>query len=181
MRVISGTARGRKLKEPVGNNIRPTSDKIKESIFNIIQFDIEGRKVLDLFAGSGQFGIEALSRGARSAVFVDSATESVKLIRENLNICGFSDVATVYARDALRYLESEEKFDLIFLDPPYDTQLAAKALSKIVEFDKLNINGIIIHERKADTPMPEVPLPYAFQKEYKYGSVRISKYMRQPG
>ena len=179
MRVISGTSRGRKLKEPVGFDIRPTSDKVKESVFNIIQFDIEGRSVLDLFAGTGQFGIEALSRGAKSAVFVDSSADSVKIIRDNLKICGFSDLATVYARDVLRYLANDEKFDLIFIDPPYDTGLAEKALNIIAEFDKLNINGIIINERKADSQSLKVQFPYTLVKEYKYGNVRITKYMRE--
>ena len=179
MRVISGTERGRKLKEPVGPGIRPTSDKVKESVFNIIQFDVEGRRVLDLFAGTGQFGIEALSRGARSVDFVDSATESVKLIRENLKICGFLSLADVYSRDALRFLESDEKFDLIFIDPPYGSTLADRAISKIVKFDKLNINGIIIHEAKADDKATAVALPYSLQKEYKYGGVKIFKYTRQ--
>jgi len=179
MRIISGTARGRKLKEPVGYKIRPTSDRNKESVFNIIQFDIEGRRVLDLFAGSGQYGIEALSRGARSAVFVDSASESVKLVKENLKICGFSDRAAVYGRDALRFLESEEKYDLIFIDPPYDTELAVRAVQKIVEFDKLNINGIMICEIKVDTPTAAVTPPYTLQKEYKYGSVKIQRYTRE--
>ena len=180
MRIISGTARGRKLKEPVGEKIRPTSDKVKESVFNIIQFDIEGRRALDLFAGTGQYGIEALSRGARSAVFVDAAQDSIKLIKENLKICGFSDIATIRASDALRYLESDEKFDLIFIDPPYETSLAKKAVAKIALFDKLNINGIIICELKADETTPEVTQPYTMQKEYRYGGVKIVKYTRQP-
>ena len=180
MRIISGSARGRKLKEPAGHNIRPTSDMVKESVFNIIQFDIEGRRVLDLFTGTGQYGIEALSRGAKSAVFVDSASESVKLTKENIKLCGFSDLASVYARDALRYLESDEKYDLIFIDPPYDTLLAVRAVQKIVEFDKLNINGIMICELKASDPAPAVTQPYEMQKEYKYGTVKIVKYTRPP-
>ena len=178
MRIISGTARGRKLKEPVGNSIRPTSDKVKESVFNIIQFDIEGRRVLDLFAGSGQYGIETLSRGAKSAVFVDSASDSVKLVKENLKISGFYDSASVYGRDSLRFLEGDEKFDLIFIDPPYDTNLADRAVQKIVEFDKLNINGIIICELKAGTQTPAVVSPYSLEKEYRYGGVKIARYTR---
>jgi len=178
LRIISGVARGRKLKEPLGDKIRPTSDKVKESIFNIIQFDIEGRRALDLFAGSGQFGIEALSRGAKNVDFVDSSSDSVKLIRENLKICNLSDRASIYARDALRFIESEEKYDLIFIDPPYDSKLAEVAVSKITEFDKLNINGIMICETKVDTSMPEVTLPYVLQKEYKYGGVKVYKYTR---
>jgi len=178
MRIISGSARGRRLKEPVGNSIRPTSDKIKESVFNIIQFDVEGRRVLDLFAGSGQYGIEALSRGARNVVFVDSASESVKLVKENLKISGFSEMASVYGRDAIRFLESEEKYDLIFVDPPYDTTLADRAVQKIVEFDKLNINGIIICELKVSATTPTVTQPYSLQKEYRYGGVKILRFTR---
>jgi len=178
MRVISGTARGRKLKEPFGNNTRPTSGKVKEAVFNIIQFDIEGRRVLDLFAGSGQLGIEALSRGAASVVFVESSAECVKLIRENLKACGFSDKSTVYARDAVRSLENDEKYDLIFIDPPYETKLLDKALKKIVEFDKLNINGIIMCESKIDMIIPEMTPPYTITKEYKYGGVKITKIIR---
>ncbi|MCL2424776.1 MAG: 16S rRNA (guanine(966)-N(2))-methyltransferase RsmD [Oscillospiraceae bacterium] len=179
MRVISGSVRGRKLKEPVGFKIRPTSDKVKESVFNIIQFDIEGRNVLDLFAGSGQYGIEALSRGAKTVTFVDSASDAIKLVRENVKICDFSEVAIIHGRDALRYLESDEKYDLIFVDPPYDTNLANKVIERIVEFDKLNINGIIICEIKADAPSPNVELPYMLIKEYLYSGVKIVKYTRE--
>jgi len=179
MRIISGSARGRKLKEPCGNSIRPTSNKVKEAIFSIVQFDIEGRKVLDLFAGCGQIGIEALSRGAASVVFVESSQDAVKLIRENVKTCGFSDSSTIYARDAIRSLENDDKFDLIFIDPPYDTTLIEKSLQKITEFDKLNINGIIMCESKGDMKLPELSLPYRMVKEYKYGNVKITKITRE--
>ena len=178
MRVVSGMARGRKLKSLSGNTIMPTTDMVKESIFNIIQFDIEGRSVLDLFAGTGQLGIEALSRGAKSVVFVDSNPEAQMLIRENTELCGFMDSAAIVRRDALRYLEGSEKFDLIFIDPPYATALAAKVLSKINEFDKLNVNGIIICELSAEKEPPAVTLPYFLQKEYRYGRVKIARYTR---
>ena len=95
MRVITGTARGRRLKELQGMETRPTTDKVKESLFSIIQFDIEGRRVLDLFAGTGQLGIEALSRGAAEAVFVDRRPDAVRLVQENLALCGFTDRARV--------------------------------------------------------------------------------------
>ena len=179
MRVISGTAKGRKLRTPTGLDIRPTSDMVKESVFNSIQFDIEGRRVLDLFAGTGQFGIEALSRGAKSSVFVDSSQVAADLIKENLRLCGFSDLAAVYVRDVFRYLESGGTFDIIFFDPPYGTPLAGRTLQKIIEFDKLNINGIIICEIKADTAAPFVSAPYFLQKEYKYGSIKIARYSRE--
>ena len=123
MRVITGTARGRRLKELQGMETRPTTDKVKESLFSIIQFDIEGRRVLDLFAGTGQLGIEALSRGAAEAVFVDRRPDAVRLVQENLALCGFTDRARVKSGDALTYLKSGEKFDLIFLDPPYAADL----------------------------------------------------------
>jgi len=178
MRVISGTARGRRLKEPVGYDVRPTSDMVKESIFNIIQFDVEGRRVLDLFAGTGQMGIEALSRGADLAVFVDSKPDSVKLIRENIKHCEFEDSVQVLSRDALRYLEGDEKFDLIFVDPPYKLGFIEKVLTKITEVDKLNTNGIIICEMETEGLVPEVSPPYALKKEYKYGKVKILRYER---
>ena len=179
VRVISGTARWRKLKEPAGDSIRPTGDMVKESVFNIIQFDIEGRCVLDLFAGTGQLGIEALSRGAKSAEFIDLKPDAVKLIRENLKICGFSELASVYLRDALRYLESNEKYDLIFIDPPYDTPLIDKAILKIIEFDKLNLNGIIICETQANAVMPDEFLSFFSYKEYRYGTVKIVRLSRE--
>ena len=178
MRVIGGTARGRRLIDPRGEGIRPTSDMVKESVFNIIQFDIEGRSVLDLFAGTGQLGVEALSRGARNCMFVDSDHSAVKLIWENLKLCGFTERAYVYARDALSYLKGNGKFDLILLDPPYDTDLASKAIQRIIEFDKLNDNGIIISETRADASAPVVRPPYSLQKEYRYGKVLISRYVK---
>ena len=179
MRVISGSVRGRKLKAPVGSDIRPTADLIKESIFNIVQFDIEGRRVLDIFAGTGQLGIEALSRGARSAVFVDSSPHAIKLIAENLKLCGFSENAQIIRRDALKYLQNSEKFDLIFIDPPYSENVAEDVLGEIIQFDKLNDNGIIIFEMSADRVSPVADLPYKFSKEYKYGGMKIVKYSKE--
>ena len=116
MRVITGSARGRKLKTPENYDIRPTTDNVKESVFNIIQFDIEGRRVLDLFAGTGQLGIECLSRGASSAVFVDQSREAVKIVKENLKACGLT--GTVVQADAMSFLRTCGKFDIIFVDPP---------------------------------------------------------------
>jgi len=179
MRVISGTARGRKLKELSGTAIMPTSDMVKESVFNIIQFDIEGRRVLDLFAGTGQMGVEALSRGAGSVVFVDSSPEAGRIIIENIKSCGFSEAAKVYVRDALKYLESEETFDIIFIDPPYDTMLVGKALERIIEFDKLTVNGIIMCELRADSEAPVVSPPYVKHREYRYGGVKLIKICKE--
>ncbi|HHU04924.1 MAG TPA: 16S rRNA (guanine(966)-N(2))-methyltransferase RsmD [Clostridiales bacterium] len=177
MRVITGLARGRKLKEPEGVAIRPTSDMVKESIFNIIQYDVEGRSVLDLFAGTGQLGIEALSRGAATVTFVDESASAIKLVKENLKRTELPGGKTVLG-DALKFLEHPGKFDLIFIDPPYATGLMNKSLQKIFEFDKLNENGIIICESKKDLEMPEPLHPYKKLREYRYGKVKITVYMR---
>ena len=179
MRIISGAARGRKLKNLDGTEIKPTSDMVKESIFNIVQFDIEGRQVLDLFAGSGQLGLEALSRGARYAVFIDTDPAAQKLIKENIKLCGFTNIATVYRRDALDYLKRCEAFDLIFIDPPYASPFVGEALKKINEFDKLKTNGIIICEMRVDRQTPAVQPPYYMHKEYIYGNIKIIRYGRQ--
>ena len=178
MRVISGTAKGRRLKEPEGAVIRPTTDMVKESVFNIIQFDIEGRRVLDLFAGTGQLGIEALSRGAASAVFVDESTDAVRLIGGNIKNIGFEDRATVTKGDAIAFLKRCGKFDVIFLDPPYSKTLMEKALGSIFEFDMLKDNGIIICETNVERLMPDPPFPYKMGREYRYGKTKIVLYSK---
>lgn len=178
MRIITGSARGRKLKEPVGRDIRPTTDMVKESVFNILQFDIEGRTFLDLFAGTGQMGIEAISRGAKHATFLDSSRESIALIKENVKITGFGDKATVLQTDSLRFIESAGKYDIIYIDPPYKTTLAAEALRKINEFDILKDNGIIVCESTNETEMPELFEPYMKQKERRYGKIKLTVYTK---
>lgn len=180
MRIISGLARGKKLSEPSGSSIRPTSDMVKEAVFNIIQFDIEGKSVLDLFGGTGQLGIEALSRGAKSAVIVDESTEAINLIKKNLMTAGLPS-GTVVKANALKYLEGEDKFDIIFLDPPYKSRLLAGALQKIIEFDKLNVGGIIICEGPADDEPGELASSYKKIKSSKYGKKRITLYTREDG
>ena len=178
MRIISGSLRGRKLNKPKTDLVRPSKDMVKESMFNIVQFEVFGASVLDLFAGTGQLGIEALSRGAKSAVFVDNNGESVKLVKENLKICAFSDVSMVYNTDALKYLENEEKFDIIFVDPPYDSNLARDAIIKISEFDKLTKNGIMMCETAVDYELPNLATPYMLQKTYKYGVTLVHCFRR---
>ena len=179
MRVISGTARGRKLKELQGMETRPTTDKVKESLFNIIQFDIEGRRALDLFGGTGQLGIEALSRRAGGCTFVDQRREAAALIRENLRLCGLSDHARVVQGDALSFLAScREKFGLIFLDPPYGTALLEQSLEAIVRFDILSEHGIIICESAADRLLPTLSSPYEMGREYRYGKIKLTVFHR---
>ena len=172
MRVISGTARGRKLKELQGMETRPTTDKVKESLFNIIQFEIEGRRVLDLFGGTGQLGIEALSRGAARCTFVDQRREAVSLIRENLKLCGLSERSRVVQGEALSFLAScGEKFDVILLDPPYEGELLSRAVEAITRFDILSEHGIMVCESAADRLLPPVEPPYEQGREYRYGKI----------
>ena len=179
MRVITGTARGRRLKTPDNYDIRPTTDNVKEAVFNIIQFDIEGRRVLDLFAGTGQLGIECLSRGAKSAVFVDADAGAAALVKENLKTCALEGV--VLQQDALTYLKSCGKFDLIFIDPPYHAGLYDKVLERIKAFDKLHTGGIMVVESSSDFE-PESPgAPYMKLRSYRYGKVRITTFTRSEG
>ena len=177
MRVITGTARGRRLKTPEGMDIRPTTDNVKESIFNIIQFDIEGRRVLDLFAGTGQLGIECLSRGAREVVFIDQSRDAVKIVKDNLKTCGFT--APVLQQDAVAYLHGGGKFDLIFIDPPYDAGLYDKVLETVNSVDNLTDGGIIVCESRRETPMPEMTAPYFKRREYRYGKVKLTMYGKE--
>lgn len=178
MRVITGSARGRRLKELEGMETRPTTDRVKEGLFNVLQFDIEGRKVLDLFAGTGQLGIEALSRGAAECVFIDRRPDAVRLIQENLALCKLADRARVRQGDALPYLRSGEKFDLVFLDPPYASGLLEQALTDIAAFDICRQHGIIVAESAAETVLPALPPPYRLYREYRYGKIKLTVFHR---
>lgn len=172
MRVITGTARGRKLNEPKDMDIRPTTDMVKEAIFNIVQFDVEGRRILDLFAGTGQLGIEALSRGAKSATFVDESNEAIKLVRSNLEHCKLT--GEVVRENAVTFLGHCGKYDLIFLDPPYKSELLDAVLRKIIQFDILSDGGIIICETNCETGISPMNAPYFVGREYKYGKVKLT-------
>lgn len=179
MRVITGTARGRRLNELKGKETRPTTDRVKEGIFNIIQFDIEGRRVLDLFGGTGQLGIECLSRGAAHATFVDARTDAVKLIRENLALTALTNRATVLTADYATVLSGAvEKYDLVFLDPPYETKLLERSLELISQFDILREHGIIICESPQEKSLPDLSAPYGKYREYRYGKIKVTVYHR---
>lgn len=175
MRVITGIARGRRLITLEGEDVRPTTDKVKEALFSIIQFEIEGRKVLDLFAGSGQLGIEALSRGAKSAVFVDLSRKSVEVIKKNLESTGLSKNAIVLNTDSISFAATRaEKYDIAFLDPPYRTGLLQKALPLVT--DIMNEGGAIICEAPFEEEMPERVGDFSRVKEYKYGKIKLVTY-----
>ena len=182
MRVITGTARGRRLKELTGMETRPTTDRVKEGIFNVIQFDIEGRRVLDLFAGTGQMGIEALSRGAVSGVFVEQRRDAAALTKDNLKLTDLTDRGRVVNGDALAFLAStKEKFDLIFIDPPYAAKLWESALEAIYRFDILSNHGIIVCESPLEQEMPEMQAPYFLHRTYRYGKIKVTTYHREEG
>ena len=172
MRVITGKCRGRRLAEPAGRDVRPTTDQVKEAMFNIVQFHVEGARVLDLFAGTGQLGIEALSRGAESCTFVDSSRDSVRLVEENLRRCGLT--ARVLQCDSLSFLRTGEQFDLILLDPPYGLGLDAQAVEGIKEFDILSKGGIMICETRSDVPLPEIEAEYGAIRTYRYGKIKLT-------
>ena len=177
MRIITGTARGRRLAEPKGNAIRPTTDRVKEAMFDILQGQVDGRRVLDLFGGTGQLGLEAASRGAASVDIVDRSPAALRLIRDNAARSGLA--VRVHAAEALDFLRSGPGWDLILLDPPYDSPLAAQALSVVKEFDKLSFGGIILCETAGDTVLPELEAPYALHRTYRYGKVRLWTYTKQ--
>ena len=179
MRVITGSARGRRLKELEGMETRPTTDRVKEGMFSALQFEIEGRKVLDLFAGTGQLGIECLSRGAASAVFVDRRADAVKLITENLKVTELQDRARVVSGDSMEFLKSlRETFDIILLDPPYAAGLLEPAIAHIARFDILAPHGIIVAEHPAEKTLPALSAPYRVHRTYRYGKIGLTIYRR---
>ena len=178
MRIISGTKRGKKLKEPDNYDIRPTTDMVKESMFNIVQFDIEGRRALDLFAGTGQLGIEALSRGAKRAVFVDSAKASCGVVLENIHTTGFENEAQVMNAEYASYLlRCTETFDIAFLDPPYRTGTLTKALLAVTPH--MNRGGIVICEHPTDEELPETAGEFVRVRDYRYGKILLTAYRHQ--
>lgn len=179
MRVITGKARGVQLKTPEGELTRPTADRVKEALFSIINFDIPGARVLDLFGGTGQLGIEALSRGADSAIFVDAREDACKLIRENLKRTKLQQQGAVIRSDYLDYLSRcREHFDIILLDPPYAEEFLEKSLKKITEIDILRTNGIIVTERPLEKELPYVFDGYTRSKDYKYGKTLLTIYRK---
>lgn len=179
MRVITGKARGVALKTPDGMRTRPTTDRVKEALFSIIQFEIPGARVLDLFGGTGQLGIEALSRGAKSAVFVDAQEDACKLIRENLKRTRLEQDAKVVRADYMDYLKRcRERFDMVFLDPPYAEVFLENAIKTITEIDILQSGGIIIAERPLGKELPWDFPGFTRSKDYKYGKTLLTLYRK---
>ena len=179
MRVITGKARGVALKTPDGMLTRPTADRVKEALFSILNFDIPGADVLDLFGGTGQLGIEALSRGAKHAVFVDAREDACKLIRENLRRTKLEGEGRVVRSDYLDYLNRcPDQYNIIFLDPPYGEDFLETALKRITEIDILQSDGIIVTERPLGKELPMEFDGYTRSRDYKYGKTLLALYRK---
>ncbi len=175
MRVITGSARGKRLTTLEGDAVRPTPDRVKEALFSIVQFQIEGRRVLDLFAGSGQLGIEALSRGAKQAVFVDSGKRSIEVVLKNLETTELMENAKVNNMDFASFLlQNRELFDLALLDPPYRTGLLQRALPMVSAV--MNTGGTIICEHPTDEELPEQAGDFVKANTYRYGKIMLTLY-----
>jgi 16S rRNA (guanine(966)-N(2))-methyltransferase RsmD len=179
MRVISGSAKGVQLKTPQGDLTRPTTDRVKEALFSIIQFELPGATVLDLFGGTGQLGIEALSRGAVNAVFVDAREDACKLIRENLRRAKLDGQGSVCRSDYLSFLKRcRQKFTVIFLDPPYAEVFLENSLKIISEIDILQSGGIIVSERPVGKDILLELDGFDRSRDYKYGKTLLTIYRK---
>ncbi len=176
MRVITGSARGRTLLTLSGDEIvRPTTDRVKEAMFSILQFELEGRRVLDLFAGSGQLGIEALSRGADFCTFVDRDKQAVDVIQKNLEHTGLADSAAVMYTDSLSFIKmTPAVYDIVLLDPPYGTGLLQKALVQLDE--RVAPGGIVMCELPFGEELPESAAGLSLYRRYKYGKTELAVY-----
>lgn len=177
MKVITGTARGRKLATLEGEDItRPTTQSTKEALFSSIQFEIEDSRVLDLFAGCGQLGIEALSRGARFCTFVEYNKSAYKIVEENIKRCKMDDTALCVMSDARTFLQRHNTFDIAFLDPPYNSGLIEQCLPPLT--NKMSATGVIICETAKDEDVPSAVGEWSISKQKKYGKTKITYYRR---
>ena len=175
MRVITGSARGRRLVTPEGLDTRPTTDKVKEAVCSAIQFDFSGAKVIDLFAGSGQMAIEAMSRGARHATLLDTDQNAVSCISENVRACGFKENTVILKTDAFAYLQRcREEFDIAFLDPPYRKNILPEILPELAKH--MSPHGIMVCEHEPELQLPDKILGYDLQRQKKYGKITVSIY-----
>lgn len=182
MRVISGSAKKRQLKVPKGIQVRPTSDRVKEALFNIIGPLVPGCVFLDLFAGTGSIGIEALSRGAQRAVFVESKSNNIKVIKENLSLTGFEQDAQVMRMDVPTSLPVLKNmglaFDLIFMDPPYSRGFEGRTLAGIAAYGLIKLSGMVIVESRKKDLLPPEANNLKMVRQEKYGDTMLSFYIK---
>jgi len=178
MRVISGTSKGRKLVTPKKYSLRPTSDRVKESLFNILASEIEGKVVLDLFAGTGNLGIEALSRGARKVIFVEKGRQALRLIQANLNQFGLEDRSETLPKDVNRAIgilkQRGECFDLILMDPPYERGLIQRTLMKLNSHQIYHRDSILVIEHNRREPLPHILDGWNLIRQQKIGDTLLS-------
>ncbi|MDD4565178.1 MAG: 16S rRNA (guanine(966)-N(2))-methyltransferase RsmD [Eubacteriales bacterium] len=177
MRIIAGEFKGRRLNVPKGHKIRPTSDKVKEAIFSMISANIAEAVVIDLFSGTGNLGLESLSRGAKRCYFVDKSRDSMKFILQNIARCKQEEKAITIIGDFENAIKKiPEKSDIIFLDPPYNAGFLADCICFISELSLLSKGGVIVAEHEAGEPLPDMTSGYIRIKEKKYGTIAISIY-----
>jgi len=177
MRVITGSLKGKRLSTPDGLDVRPTPDRVKEGIFSALHFDIEGRRILDLFAGSGQLGIEALSRGADSCVFVDSSAVSIKTVRKNIEACGLQDKARIIQSEFSSFCAmSRDTFDFVFLDPPYAEGLLIPAIKSVLPL--MSDYGAIICEHPPEVETQKEIGGFYIHRTYRYGKILVDIYRK---
>ncbi len=185
MRIISGTSKGRKLVTPKRYSVRPTSDRVKESLFNILGGEIEGKVVLDLFAGTGNLGIEALSRGAKRVIFVEKGRQALRLIQTNLNQFGLGDQSEIIPKDVNRAIgilkQRGECFDLILMDPPYEKGLIQITLIKLNTHPIYHGDSILVIEHDRREPLPRLPEGWNLIRQQKIGDTLLSFLTLQAG
>ena len=172
LRIITGTAKGKRIETLLGEATRPTSERIKEAMFSSIQFDIENRRVLDLFAGSGQLGLEALSRGAVSASFVDSERDAMDIVKKNAKATDFFDKCRYIVSDWRNYIRKaagRDKYDLVFIDPPYSMECCRDALARLVSASLLESGAIVVLESGTEEIAPESLSDFEVIKSTHYG------------
>lgn len=182
MRIIAGDARGRRIISPEGKDTRPTSDRVKESLFNILGTRVPSSKVLDLFAGTGNLGLEALSRGAESCIFIDNNSNSIRVIHENIRLLKYEDLCEVYNNDvisAIRILNRRDiKFDIIFADPPYHKNILPDVLKELSDNDVIKIGGVVVTEHDKKDVLPQSIKDLSIYKSSIYGDTVLSFYMK---
>ncbi|MBE6638398.1 MAG: 16S rRNA (guanine(966)-N(2))-methyltransferase RsmD [Ruminococcaceae bacterium] len=182
MRIITGNARGAKLETLDGIDTRPTAERVKEAVFSMIQFELEGRQVLDLFGGSGQMGLEALSRGAAKATFVDNNPEAVQIIKKNAKHTGLFEKSVVLNSDFRSFIRGNKgrmQFDIVFLDPPYAMKVLHETVEKLEEAEMIREKGIVICE--SDDPTPIEVAGYSLRRHARYGRVYITVLVKEGG
>ena len=183
MRIIGGTYRGKKIEYPGHKGVRPTKDRVRESVFNMIAEWVPGARVLDLFSGSGAYGLESLSRGAENAVFVDNDPRCGRVITKNIELLESKEKARVIAGDVFRTVklfgEKGEKFDLIFSDPPFNKGMSKKTLLTVIQYDILNRPGLFVMEHHKEEPVPGSEFDVSIFKQKTYKDITITLYIKK--